>query len=59
MQTITAIPGPSSQPRARRRGHRLLVWTRRALVGLLALVVALPLAGAIYQAGATELDRRA
>jgi pimeloyl-ACP methyl ester carboxylesterase len=59
MQTVAATPGPSSRSRTRRRGYSLLKWTGRALLGLLALVVALPLAGATYQAVATQLDRRA
>jgi pimeloyl-ACP methyl ester carboxylesterase len=37
---------------------RVLVWLKRGLVGLLIFIVALPIAGATYQAVATQIDKR-
>src|SRR5688500_2749972 len=34
------------------------IWLKRALRGLLAIIIILPLAGALYQAIATEMDKR-
>src|SRR6266516_307099 len=56
------ISSPSGQVIAQqpaRRTRRLSCWLGRALVGLLALIAALSLAGAIYPASATQRDRRA
>lgn len=56
----TIIPGHRTNIQSPQMGRRnkLVVWLWRGLLGLLALIVILALAGAIYQAGATQLDRR-
>jgi pimeloyl-ACP methyl ester carboxylesterase len=52
--TTTSVKPQSAQPKSRVR-----VWLKRALLSLLVLVIVLPLAGAAYQAVATEMDKRA
>src|SRR5687768_6058453 len=56
MSTIISSTNVQSPPT--RRGNKLVVWLRRGLLGLLALVVILALAGAIYQLIATQMDQR-
>jgi pimeloyl-ACP methyl ester carboxylesterase len=54
MQTVTSkVQSPPT-----RRGNKLVVWLGRSLLGLLVLIVILALAGAVYQAIATAMDRR-
>ena len=50
---------PPQAPGRARQSRAVLRWTRRILGGLLALLVVLALAGAIYQTVATEFDKRA
>jgi pimeloyl-ACP methyl ester carboxylesterase len=52
--TATTLPSTAVKPRGRAR-----LGLKRGLLGLLSLILALPLAGAAYQAAATALDRRA
>jgi pimeloyl-ACP methyl ester carboxylesterase len=56
----TIIPGHSTrvQSSQTRRGNKLVKWLWRGLLGLLALMVILALAGATYQAVATQIDQR-
>ena len=54
-------PSPSSsnpQVKSQRAKRRTPIWLRRALRGLLAIIIILPLFGALYQAIATEMDKR-
>jgi len=54
-------PSPSSTNPpvwSQRAKGRLPIWLKRALRGLLAIIIILPLFGALYQAIATELDKR-
>ena len=54
-------PSPSStnpQVKSQRAKSRTPIWLRRALRGLLAIIIILPLSGALYQVIATELDKR-
>src|SRR5919202_5511772 len=59
MNPSTTTIGTTVKPHAvrRKRGHGFWIW--RIFLGLLVLLVALPAAGATYQAVATALDRRA
>ena len=41
------------------RRATILRWTRRALLGLFVTIAVLVVAGAVYQAVATEMDTRA
>jgi pimeloyl-ACP methyl ester carboxylesterase len=47
---MTSPPGPVSSPQLRRRPNRLIFWTVRIVLGLLALIVLLALGGASYEA---------
>jgi pimeloyl-ACP methyl ester carboxylesterase len=47
---MTSPPGTVSSPQLRRRRNRLVFWTVRILLGLLALIVLLALGGATYEA---------
>ena len=47
---MTSPPGTVSSPQLRRRPNRLVFWTVRILLGLLALIVLLALGGASYEA---------
>ena len=47
---MTSPPGTVSSPQLRRRRNRLVFWTVRILLGLLALIVLLALGGASYEA---------
>ena len=47
---MTSPPGTVSSPQLRRRPNRLVFWTVRILLGLLALIVVLALGGATYEA---------
>ena len=47
---MTSPPGTVSSPQLRRRPNRLVFWTVRILLGLLALIVLLVLGGASYEA---------
>ena len=58
MNTTLSSPNTNIQSSHTRRGNKLVVWLRWGLLGLLALGVILPLAGAIYQIIATEIDQR-
>jgi pimeloyl-ACP methyl ester carboxylesterase len=59
MNTITSSHETIIPPAATRRINRVVRWSRRALLGLLALIGGLAAVGAIYQAIATARDRRA
>ncbi len=59
MNTITSSHQTTTAPASTRRASRIVRWSGRALLGLLALVGGLALTGAIYQAIATARDRRA
>ncbi len=58
MNTITSLRGTNSPPTAGRRINRIMRWSARAFLALLALIGVLALTGAIYQAVATARDRR-
>jgi pimeloyl-ACP methyl ester carboxylesterase len=58
MNTIRSLRGTTSSPTARRRINRIMRWSARAFLALLALIGVLALTGAIYQAVATVRDRR-
>jgi pimeloyl-ACP methyl ester carboxylesterase len=47
---MTSPPGTVSSPQHRRRPNRLVFWTVRILLGVLALIVLLALGGASYEA---------
>jgi pimeloyl-ACP methyl ester carboxylesterase len=57
--STTNVTPPTVRPQAAPPARRWLRWTGRGLLGLVIALVALPLAGAAYQAVATELDARA
>ena len=59
MNPSTTTIGTTVKPHAVRRKRGRGFWIWRILLGLLVLLVALPIAGATYQAVATALDRRA
>jgi pimeloyl-ACP methyl ester carboxylesterase len=59
MNPSTTTIGTTVKPQPVRRTRGIGFWTRRIFLGLLVLLVALPAAGATYQAVATALDRRA
>jgi len=50
-------PSPASTNPQRVKG-RMPVWLNRTLRGLLAIIIILPLSGALYQVIATEMDKR-
>ena len=59
MNTITSSHETITPPAAARRINRIVSWSARAFLGLLALIGGLALTGAIEQAIATERDRHA
>ncbi len=59
MNTITSSRETTTPPAPARRISRIVRWSGRALLGLLALVAGLAVIGAIYQAAATASDQRA
>jgi len=59
MSTITSSRGTTSPPTAGRLINRIMRWSARAFLGLLALIGGLAAVGAIEQAIATTHDRRA
>ena len=59
MNPSTTTIGTTVKPQPVRRKRGIGFWTRRIFLGLLVLLVALPAAGATYQAVATAMDRRA
>jgi pimeloyl-ACP methyl ester carboxylesterase len=59
MNPSTTTIGATVKPHAGRRKRGAGFWTWRILLGLLVLLVALPAAGAIYQAVATVRDKAA
>jgi len=58
MITIISSRNANVQPPSTQRGNELVVRLWRGLLGLLALIVILALAGAIYQVVATAMDQR-
>jgi pimeloyl-ACP methyl ester carboxylesterase len=59
MNTIRSLRGTTSPPTTGRRINRIMRWSARAFLGLLALIGVLALTGAIEQAVATARDRQA
>src|ERR671917_1500170 len=59
MNTITSSRGTGRRASLARRRQGWMGWPRRALLVLLIALVALAASGAIYQAVATVMDRRA
>src|SRR5213592_2204073 len=59
MNTIRSSRETIIPPISARRSNRIVRWSGRTLLGLLALVGGLAAIGAIYQAIATAHDRRA
>jgi hypothetical protein len=59
MNTITSSRETTTPRASARRISRIVRWSGRALLGLLALVAGLAAIGAIYQAVATASDQRA
>jgi hypothetical protein len=58
MSTTTSSHSTKVQSPPTRRGNKRVVWLWRGFLGLLALIAILALAGATYQAVATEIDQR-
>ena len=59
MHKTTTAPDTIALPHPTRRRHTLRFWIARVLLGLVVLLAALALAGAIYQAVATAPDKTA
>src|SRR6266487_4781642 len=59
MNTSTSSRQTTFPPASTRRSNRIVRWSGRVLLGLLALIGGLAAVGAIYQAIATARDRRA
>jgi pimeloyl-ACP methyl ester carboxylesterase len=58
LSTILSSHNTPVQSPPTRRGNKLVVWLWCGLLGLLALIVILALAGVAYQAVATQIDQR-
>jgi pimeloyl-ACP methyl ester carboxylesterase len=58
MNATVSRNAAQAQPQSTRPGHRVPVWLKRGLLGLLVVAIALPLMGATYQAIAVETDKR-
>jgi pimeloyl-ACP methyl ester carboxylesterase len=50
METTTSSPNTVASPQPKRRRNRVILWTGRILLGLLALIVLLAASGATYEA---------
>jgi pimeloyl-ACP methyl ester carboxylesterase len=59
MSTTVTLDKTNAPLQSKRTANQLLVWIRRALLGLIILLVSLGLIGAIYQVIATARDARA
>src|SRR6266508_2957182 len=57
--SLSSSPSSSDSPlMSQRVKGRMPIWRKRVLWGLLAMIIILPLSGALYQIIATEMDKR-